>query len=444
MKIILISFYNRFYEYSTMYSLASLRIASVLCSYDNATVEIIPFNLDSPEDAITDIYNKIIAEDPDVIGMSAYVWTWDYAKKIRNLFNDKISPLFVIGGPEVSNRSQDGWRGNEIFVSGEGEQFWMELYKLFISGVDFRNLSRTDSIGLCNKESFYYVSNAITMNFGIPINSPTFMRKVKGYECSKDFIWFETSRGCPFNCGYCGHKTRKGVCSFDIDFISQEIRYIGLHKIKKVFVVDPIIGGTQKRGKEVFNLFQEYAPDTAIIAYLRPEYLDSDYIEILSNSNIEEIRIGIQTLSDTVPKWIRFNSIKHIINLLPQLKEHGIPWRAELIVGLPGDTITGFLNSLERVINLIHPTYVYAYHLSVLKETPLWNLVENNDGEWLRVGDNGISATCSYSYTEQEMKYMLDIADSITKKYNSNVINVGRKYYNISPDFEHLLEDYRR
>ena len=72
--------------------------------------------------------------------------------------------------------------------------------------------------------------------------------------------------------------------------------------IKRLFVVDPIIGGTKENGKKVLRMCNEQIPDTKLIAYLRPEMLDDEYVDILSKCNLEEMRFGIQTLNPQVPR----------------------------------------------------------------------------------------------------------------------------------------------
>ena len=252
-------------------------------------------------------------------------------------------------------------------------------------------------------------------------------------------MWYETSRGCPYRCGYCGHISRENMVLFDLKFIEEEIKNIGRYHIERIFIVDPILGGTPENGKDVLRLMRKYAPNTSIIAYLRPEYLDEEYIEILNMSNIEEIRIGLQSLTESVPQWIRFNNMKKVYGMLPQLSKNGVPWRAELIVGLPGDTVAGFEMSMKKVIDTIQPTYLYAYHLSVLKETPMWALVDSDGREWIKLSENDVSAYSCYSYSHEELLGMLSLGQKVTNYYNNNVRSVGNKKYNMTKSFDEIV-----
>lgn len=210
----------------------------------------------------------------------------------------------------------------------------------------------------------------------------------------------------------------------------------------KIIIYDryPILGGTPKRGKEILSMFNKYAPNTKITSFLRPEYLDDEYLELLSRSSIEELRFGIQTINESVPNWIRANNISKILKILPLLTSTGIPWRAELIVGLPGDDIYGLKRSIEFVIKEVHPTYLHAYHLSVLKETEMYSLLNNPGDKWIKIYEDTMRAKESYSYSEKELIWMVQYAVLITALYNmyASVDEITGKAINEAPEFAEL------
>ncbi|EEC58702.1 hypothetical protein BACPEC_00221 [[Bacteroides] pectinophilus ATCC 43243] len=168
--------------------------------------------------------------------------------------------------------------------------------------------------------------------------------------------------------------------------------------------------------------------------------MDDEYLELLSRSSIEELRFGIQTINESVPNWIRANNISKILKILPLLTSTGIPWRAELIVGLPGDDIYGLKRSIEFVIKEVHPTYLHAYHLSVLKETEMYSLLNNPGDKWIKIYEDTMRAKESYSYSEKELIWMVQYAVLITALYNmyASVDEITGKAINEAPEFAEL------
>lgn len=359
LNIGLLSFFDE--DEGGKYTIASLRIAASLLDMDNVSVEIIPIPINICDEHLLSEIDKINNSDFEVIGMSAYVWTWEKIRKISlGLNRDKIKAVLV-GGPEIQNSIRSDWYGDELFSYGEGEMFTREICKLLIEGANIQDIHQMQRIANAEKkDDIYIIEKDGELYNSIPIYTFDNLKKLKIEDFCTDYCFYETTRGCPYKCGYCGHKFRQIPVTFDKSILENEIRFFGEVGLKRIFIVDPILGGTPKRGKEILSMFNKYAPNTKITSFLRPEYLDDEYLELLSRSSIEELRFGIQTINESVPNWIRANNISKILKILPLLTSTGIPWRAELIVGLPGDDIYGLKRSIEFVIKEVHPTYLHA------------------------------------------------------------------------------------
>lgn len=396
LNIGLLSFFDE--DEGGKYTIASLRIAASLLDMDNVSVEIIPIPINICDEHLLSEIDKINNSDFEVIGMSAYVWTWEKIRKISlGLNRDKIKAVLV-GGPEIQNSIRSDWYGDELFSYGEGEMFTREICKLLIEGANIQDIHQMQRIANAEKkDDIYIIEKDGELYNSIPIYTFDNLKKLKIEDFCTDYCFYETTRGCPYKCGYCGHKFRQIPVTFDKSILENEIRFFGEVGLKRIFIVDPILGGTPKRGKEILSMFNKYAPNTKITSFLRPEYLDDEYLELLSRSSIEELRFGIQTINESVPNWIRANNISKILKILPLLTSTGIPWRAELIVGLPGDDIYGLKRSIEFVIKEVHPTYLHAYHLSVLKETEMYSLLNNPGDKWIKIYEDTMRAKESYS-----------------------------------------------
>lgn len=392
--------------------MASLRLGTHISGMIGNNVKIIPMQLN---DDINQILKKINKEKPDILGLSAYMWTVDKVKEIADKLSNKNHKLMIIvGGPETISLNTKDWPKNCVFVVGEGEN---TLFELCLLKMREPNITADDSEIIKITTSYKHCPFP-TLDYNYPLFSENTLSILENKKYPSTFTWYESARGCPFNCGYCGHKTRPNVALFDIKTVRKEIINMKKLGIKSVYIIDPIVGGTKDRGKELLKLFQKYAQEIRITAFHRPEFLDEEYISILKKSNLEELQIGIQSLNPNVPKWVRSNSLDYIEKYLPQLTPNKIPWQVDLIIGLPGDDMKGLNKSMNFVINELNPRIIRAYQLTVIKNTAIYSILDKtNNDYWVKMNEKN-RVTESNSYNPDELNEMLLKGTAITTLYN--------------------------
>lgn len=422
MKVGLVNYYLRLKDYPTRYALATLRLGEYLNSYGiDVDIYPIPIETDNYKE-----YAEILNSKFDIIAISHYVWSIDSTRKIvdeiRKINNDK---KIIIGGPEVKYINLNEYR-NEYFIIGEGEVALLNLIK-YIESEEKDNNFFINNSNIFNRNN----PNYRLLKNKLKYKNPLF---TKFYNIDKEFLYYETSRGCAYNCGYCGFKNRFEVANFDLNFVKEEIKRIGNLGFKEVFVVDANFGGTKNRAKVIMEYFNKYAPSSLLTIYLRPEFIDDEFIMILKKANLKEIRIGIQTTNSNIPSWIRDNSIHHIKNELPKLSQNNIKWKAELITGLPGDDLIGLKQSIDFVENYLKPTEFCCYPLTVIKSTKMYDLVNKYEEQfWLKIDDNSMAYE-SNSYNHNDLLKMQQYAifrmNSYLDKYYKQEDKVMKKNRN--------------
>ncbi|MBR6484967.1 MAG: cobalamin-dependent protein, partial [Clostridiales bacterium] len=213
MKILLVAV-NAKYIHS---SLALRSIAAYNAEYADL-IELREYTINNDMSRVTaDIFKR----DPDVVGISCYIWNYSYVRKITGELK-KVRPDLPIwlGGPEVSFDAEDFLTDNRHItgiVRGEGEATWKDLISAYakgrpelkdIPGITFR---QGETILRCRDRE------PIDLN-EIPLC----------YESVGDFdnriIYYEGSRGCPFRCSYC-------LSSADC-----RLRFKTIEKIKKEII----------------------------------------------------------------------------------------------------------------------------------------------------------------------------------------------------------------
>ena len=410
MKIALINYYSRMLEYPNRYTLPTMRLAEYLIS-SGYNVDLVPIDLNKYDKFD---YSKL-ANKYDLIGFSNYSWV-EHAvlygdKKIKELDKDVE---IVIGGAQTEVLNINDY-DKEYFILGEGEKALKNLCEHIFNGTNDEEFFEKNR-NIFDKEH----TNRSKVEEHIEIHNPLFTNIDVPYEDRK-FLWYETCRGCAFKCGYCGHRTRENVEYIDLNIVKQEIKNIGDKGFEEVFVIDPNFAGTKERAKKVISYFNEYAKDTKIGLYFRPEFLDDEMIEKLSKANLTEIRIGIQTTNPNVPKWLRSNNLTSINNQLPKLSENGINWRGELIVGLPGDNFKGLKESMEFVENLKPSTY-FCYPLTAIPNTPLYKIKDKTtENYWFKSDEKG-KVIETNSCSKEELIEMQEYANIKTNNYNKKLV----------------------
>ncbi len=427
-KAYIISFYNRLIEYPTNYSLSSMRLAAYCAAQEDLSdleLKILPLDLNSSADEMA---KKVIDRNADVVGLPAYMWTSSRSKEIAQaLAIESPNTLIVVGGPETTTFDYTTWPYNTLFVLGEGEipLHWILSQRMqspnFMGGDPSQMHKAVYSHKKDRSQAIMQMEKELAV--GMPIYSEKFLSLLeKPEELDTTFTWHDTAVSCPYTCGYCGHKTRQSVALRPDKIVEEEIRRIGKLGFKRVFIIDPILGGLPGRDKKILKWYQQYAPDTAISAYYRPEYLDDETIVLLAKSNIQEILIGLQSTNPNVPRWLRSNNLEKVMKYLPQLSRNGIFNRIELITGMPGDTPEGQRESLRYVIEEIKPMSIWSYHLTVIPGTPLHQILDADQrGQklWVHADQVSLRATESNSYTAVEMDSMLVYAGAVTSLYNT-------------------------
>lgn len=424
MKIALVSFFDseRLSEYPITHSLGAMRLAAYLRrTHPEWEIRLRAFD----ERGFDEAEAAAALDRFDVVGLPAYIWTVERSRALAlELATRPSPPLSVCGGPETRAMEYLDWGSGVVFVMGQGEDpmRWLCEQRVLDPGFDGRGLTEdlAQPVYSARRDRIRAYRYAVpdrrvrTLPHGVDLFGEEFLPMLTDDPMDTDFTWYETARGCIYDCSFCGHNTLPFFATFELDLVEREITNMRSRGIRRIFLIDPILGGKPARGKEILRLFQRVAPEIEISAYMRPEFLDEEFISVLVDTNIRELLMGLQTTNPSVPKHVRGNQFEKIMRFVPHLAERGVPWRAELIVGLPGDDLAGLRESLRFTIDELRPWSVHSYHLTAIPETKLFELLDREDTDtWIKA-DGRLRVVSSSSYSEVEMREMLAYAGAVT------------------------------
>jgi len=127
----------------------------------------------------------------------------------------------------------------------------------------------------------------------------------------------------------------------------------------------------------------------------RPDALDEETLSLLKEYGVKTVEVGVQSMIDDVLFVARRgHCTADTADAVFRLKDKNFEVGLQLMIGLPGDTLERFLQTLDRVIEL-RPDFLRIHPTLVLKGAPLedlWRVGEyspmplSEAVEWLKRG----------------------------------------------------------
>lgn len=292
------------------------------------------------------LLDLITRSAPDILGFSVYAWNLDRSLFLARQAKKQTGCRVILGGPEVSpdnNRVQGEFIDAKVF--GEGEvPFWK-----FLAG-------HTDSLSApaCFSECpSPYPAGLLTAGPNTP-------------------LMLETQRGCPFRCGFCRYNKSRGKVVFkDPSHIWDAIVHARAKGVTEVFFLDPTLNARPDLASFLKTLAR-LNPDRnlSFASEIRADTITGDLAKWFYRAGFTEFETGLQSTNPNALKQMgRPTDPVRFLEGCNALLDQGIRIKTDLIVGLPGDDLKGFLNSLEFVMtNGLHE-HIQVFPLLLLTGT---------------------------------------------------------------------------
>lgn len=313
-----------------------------------------------PDRIISDIYLR----KPDVIGISCYIWN---ISTVRNLIPvlKKVLPGTDIwlGGPEsmplrmpddVFTPQDTEIQGVRGIMCGEGEKLFVRLIKAYTSGSDE-----------VEKLPYYLIENDYLNLDDIPF--PYYHLPIP----ENRIVYYESSRGCPFQCSYCLSSIDKSVRFRSLELVKKELSFFLENKVRQVKFVDRTFNINHERTLEIWKFIIEN--DNGITNFhfeLSADLLNDEELNVLKllRPGAVQLEIGVQTTNNeamaAIHRHASFDKIKSNTQIIRSY--HNIHQHLDLIAGLPYENYESFGHSFDDVY-AIHPDQLQLGFLKLLK-----------------------------------------------------------------------------
>jgi len=330
---------------------------------------------------------------PDVVGLSNYCWNAELSRLVFN-YAKELNPetVCVAGGPEFPTDQTECRdyllyrKETDFYVYFEGEVVFADLIKKLQQGTEAFELKSKPQKGIM---SIHPCTGDLVAGEPAPhlrnldeIPSPYLNGLLDQWFDGYYAPSMETTRGCPFSCGYCrsGLKWYSTITRFSIERIKAELNYIARRMMAHPDVFLAIFDAN-------FGMFEQDEEVASHLARLQDEFgwpnnfemagvakADHDRLMRISSLLNNKIPIcsSVQTLNPETLKVIKRKnlSMDKYIEINNEILRRGMHSICELIVPLPKETKTSFFEGVKAVTNA-GVKDVFAYTTMVLKGTYL-------------------------------------------------------------------------
>lgn len=393
---------------------------------DIQKVDIKEYTINNDLDYILKDINK---DQYDMILFSTYIWNVnDTVKLCENI--KKVNPniKIALGGPEVSYDSKDAMNKYsfvDYILCGEGEVVFRELINHIQGNKD---ISEVDGITYRNNTQIIENKPQKLLQNLDEIPSPYDNLDISEYE--NRIVYYETSRGCPFNCQYCLSSTLKGLRYFSIDRVKKDLKNLIDARVSQIKFIDRTFNANKKFAKEIMNFLMEN--DNKYTTYhfeVTAHLLDDDMLDFLANceEGLFQFEIGVQTTNqkalDEVGRRDDFSKLSYVVQKVASYRN--IHQHLDLIAGLPYEDYKSFENSFNDVFNL-GIEHLQLGFLKMIKGTGVRDRADIHGYRYKDYPPYEILYNDYISYSE--IVKLKDIEEILEKYYNSKNFVLSMRY----------------
>jgi radical SAM superfamily enzyme YgiQ (UPF0313 family) len=350
----------------------------------------------------SDIAEVLLAHNPKIIGFGIYLWNVVPTNEVITTIK-RVRPdiKIILGGPEVSYEveNQPIVQLADHVVTGEADLKFAEVCRVLLEGgagsSPGRSLAKPgpQPAGLASREGRRDEDIAPYQGLPkiIPAEPPDFSQLVLPYDLYTDddiahrIIYVEASRGCPFACEFCLSSLDIPVRQVPLPALFKQLQRLLARGVNQFKFVDRTFNLNVNASKAILEfLLEHYQPGHFFHFEMIPDRLPESLRKVIAKfpPGALQFEVGVQTFNEKVSALVsrRQNNKKLAGNFHFLRNRTGVHIHADLIVGLPGETVESFAAGFDRLVAL-GPQEIQVGILKRLRGTP----IVRHDTDWLVV-----------------------------------------------------------
>jgi len=318
--------------------------------------KIIEFTINTRE---IDIVEKLLEHNPKIVGFGVYIWNVQQTLAVASQLKE-VAPhvQIILGGPEISfeTEKQDLYPYADYIITGAADKSFYQVCKDILGGSPPKQkLIRSKPIKLTELEFPYKYYNQEDIDHRV--------------------IYIEASRGCPFKCEFCLSALDKTSYPFELEEFLQQMDQLFQRGVRHFKFVDRTFNLKIKTTLIILDFFLERLCDDLFLHFeVIPDHLPEKLKDKLTQfpQGCLQFEVGIQTFNSQVQENIsrKQNNQKSKTNLTWLKENTNAHIHADLIFGLPGETLESFAQSFDQLYQC-RPHEIQMGILKRLKGSPI-------------------------------------------------------------------------
>lgn len=312
--------------------------------------------LNITEKEIDRTVDYIVAKNPLYLGISVMTGiqtkhSVELSKKIK----ERSQIIILWGGihPSLMPEQCLGETYIDFIIFGEGEETIIEYSKKLSQNQDFEGVPGLgfkigSRVQINPPRPFIKNLDDWPMDWPL-LDVEKYVYKLDKYE---RVIAYKTSRGCPFNCGFCYNKifNQNRWRAWSVGKVVQDIEYLKeKHKIQAIKFYDDNFFVDKSRALEILEKIK--LPSHLEV---RIDMIDDDLARRMKELKVFDLLIGVESGSDRILSLINKKiTVERIMSAVASLAKYDVPASYSAIVGLPTET----REETESTIDLLYRIY---------------------------------------------------------------------------------------
>jgi radical SAM superfamily enzyme YgiQ (UPF0313 family) len=312
----------------------------------------------------THIVEELLALNPQVIGLGIYIWNVVETTQVLRLLKALRPDIkVVLGGPEVSHEveAQEICRLADHVITGWGDVSFPKICRALLDG----------SQPLMK----------VIVGEQPPLDELAFpYDEYTDADIAKRLLYVEASRGCPFKCEFCLSALDKTAWAFDLDAFMAEMDALYQRGARNFKFVDRTFNLKVEHSVRILQFFLDRlqmaneTPNLFVHFEVVPDSLPDRLKELIVQfpAGSLQFEVGIQSFNPDVQQRIsrKQDNLKTADNLRWLVSQSQAHVHADLIFGLPGETLESFAAGFDRLYALA-PHEIQFGILKRLRGTPI-------------------------------------------------------------------------
>lgn len=308
------------------------------------------------KDRTSHVLEDLWKEKADVYSFSCYIWNIEQTLSLARALHGLLpTARIVVGGPEVSYATErfDGETCISHIVCGEGEEALPMLCRAIQSGESCDRILQGGKPSVMQDEGILY----------------------RAGEGTGGILYYESSRGCPYSCGYCLSSATSGVRMKSVEQTLADLLAFEGQDCRVIKFVDRTFNANPERSNRIWEGLLDETYTKHYHFEVCASLLNEESFEILSRFPKGKIQLefGLQsTHPETLAAVSRHIDPKAVIQAVRRVHEMGnIHVHLDLIAGLPYESYERFAQSFDDAYgscDLLQLGFLKLLHGTKLRE----------------------------------------------------------------------------